>query len=226
MSGVADGVQAIRETWDNYANLVHVREENSALKKQNALLQMKLQQLQDIDIRYHNILKILNLPLPHRNISYITAMIIGKDVGSIFKSIMVNKGMHDGVKKGDGVISPSGVVGRVIRVSAHASEILLLTDINSYIEGIDQTTRVRGIVNGMGLNRLKFMYVLSNSKINYGDTLITGGKDGVFPEGIVIGKIIAIKNNPAGWLFKDVTVDPEIDVNRINYVMIITGENR
>ncbi len=226
MTGIADGVNGMKNVWHDYVDLVNVKKENTALKSRIAMLQMEIQQMKDVDIRYNNILKILNLPLPHRNISYVTAMVIGRDVSSIFKSIMVNKGLHDGIKDGAGVISPSGVVGRVVKVSGHASEVLLLTDINSYIESIDETTRVRGIVNGMGMDRLKFMYILSSSRINEGDTLLTGGEDRVFPEGIVIGKVMNIRSNPAGWLFKDITVEPKIDINRLSYVMIITGENR
>ncbi len=224
MSAAARGVNGLKEAWENYIDLVHVRKENIDLKRQIDTLQLKLNMLQDVKIRYNNILGILNLPLPHNNVSYVTAMIIGRDVSSIFKSITVNKGELDGIKKGDGVISTSGVVGRIVKLGRHVSEILLLTDINSFIEGVDEQTRVRGIVNGTGFDRLNFMYVLSNARIDKGDALITGGKDGVFPEGINIGKVLDVKNSPSGWLFKNITVQPNVDINRLNYVMIITGE--
>jgi rod shape-determining protein MreC len=226
MSTAAQGVNGLKEVWKNYIDLVHVRKENIDLKRQIDTLQLKLNLIQDVKIRYNNILSILNLPLPNNNVSYVTAMIVGRDVSSIFKSITVNKGELDGIKKGDGVISTSGVVGRIVKLGRHVSEILLLTDINSFIEGVDEQTRVRGIVNGTGFDRLNFMYVLSNARIDKGDALITGGKDGVFPEGINIGKVLDVNNSPSGWLFKNITVQPGVDINRLNYVMIITGEKQ
>jgi rod shape-determining protein MreC len=226
MSTAAQGVNGLKGIWSNYIDLVHVKKDNADLKRQIGMLRLKLDMLKDVEIKYNNILKILNLPLPHNNVSYVTAMVVGRDVSSIFKSITVNKGELDGIKKGDGVISTSGAVGRVVKLGHHVSEILLLTDINSFIEGVDEQTRVRGIVNGTGSDRLRFLYVLSNAQINKGDVLVTGENDGVFPGGINIGKVIDVKNTPPGWLFKDITVQPEIDINRLNYVMIITGEKQ
>ena len=224
MSTAARGANGLKEIWADYIDLVHVKKENTALKQQIGMLRLKLSMLGDVEIKYNNILNILNLPLPHYSVSYVTAMVIGRDVSSLFKSITVNKGKLDGIKKGDGVIATPGAVGRVVKLGDHVAEILLLTDTNSFIEGVDEQTRVRGVVNGSGFGRLNFLYVLSNAQINKGDVLVTGGKDGVFPEGINIGKIVAVKNSPSGWLFKDITVQPEIDINRLDYVMIITGE--
>ncbi len=226
LSTVADGINGLKEIWKNYIDLVHVKKDNADLKRQIGMLQLKLDILKDVEIKYNNILKILNLPLPHNDISYVTAMVVGKDVSSIFKSITVNKGELDGIKKGDGVISTSGAVGRVIKLGHHVSQILLLTDINSFIAGVDEQTGVRGIINGTGFDRLRFLYVLSNAAINNGDVLVTGGNDGVFPEGINIGKVIEVNNKPSGWLFKDIMVRPDIDINRLNYVMIIIGEKK
>lgn len=223
MDGFAKVINKLKQSWNNYIALIHVREENAKLKKQIQLLEIEVNQLNYIKTKYHDILNILNLPPLHSDISYVTAIVIGRDMSAIFKSISVNKGTIDGVKKGDGVISQFGVVGRVIKVTPYVSEVLLLTDVNSFIEGIDEQTKVRGIINGTGLNRLNFMYVLSNAPITNGDTIVTGGEDGVFPGGIPIGKVIQIKNKPAGWLFKDVIVQPEIDLNRLDYVMILTG---
>jgi len=224
LTGIAQGANSTKKVWSSYIDLVNVKEKNAALIKEVKILRMKLRTLEDVKIRYDNILNILNMPPPQKNISYITAMVIGSDANNIFKSIMVNKGRLDGINEGDGVISASGVVGRVVKLSAHASEILLLTDGNSYIEAIDKQTRVRGIVNGIGINRLKFMYILSGDKINKDDTLLTGGKGGIFPEGIAVGKIISVKNNPAGWLFKNVIIKPAVNINKLDYVMIISGE--
>jgi rod shape-determining protein MreC len=226
MSGIADGVSGIKKAWNDYISLVNVKRENTGLKEQVAMLQLKLTLLEDMEIKYKNILNVLNLPLPHKNISYVTAMTSAMDMGSIFKSVIVNKGELDGVKVGDGVISTSGVVGKVVKLTPHAADILLLTDADSYIEGIDEYTRIRGIVNGMGTDTLKFMYVLSGGQVSAGDRLLTGGKDGVFPEGVLIGTVTEVKSNPKGWLFKDITIKPSIDINRLNYVMILTGEKQ
>jgi rod shape-determining protein MreC len=226
MSGIAEISCGIKKLWQNYIALVNVKKENIELKKQVGILNLELEQLKDIEIKYHNILNILNLPLPYNNLSYVTAIVIGKDISSIFRTVSVNKGTADGIKKGDGVISMSGVVGRVVKVSPHASQVLLLTDTNSFIEGVDKQTRIRGIINGTGFNRLNFLYVLSDAPINNGDTIVTGGQDGIFPEGINIGKVVSISNKSPGWLFKDVVVQPDANIDRLYYVMILTGEKQ
>ncbi|MCL4558150.1 MAG: rod shape-determining protein MreC [Deltaproteobacteria bacterium] len=223
VSGMAGGVDGMRKILDEYVVLVNVNKENFDLKHRLALLQMRLKLLEDIEIRYKNILNVLNLPLPQKNFSYVTAMVSGRDMNSIFKSMIVDKGELDGVKMGDGVISTSGVVGKVVKLTRHAAEVLLLTDAGSYIEGIDEQTRVRGIANGTAGDKLEFLYILSGDRIGAGDTILTGGKDGVFPEGIMLGTVTRVKPTPRGWLFKNVFISPAVDINRLNYVMIITG---
>ncbi len=223
LSGIAGGVNGVRGLWNDYIALVHVKRKNIALKNQLAVLQMRVKVLEDVEIKYRNILNVLSLPVPQKNFSYVTAMVSGRDMNSIFRSMIVDKGVIDGIKRGDGVISTAGVVGRIIRLTQHAADVLLLTDGGSYIDGIDEQTRVRGIANGTGRDKLEFMYILSGDRIGVGDTIITGGKDGVFPEGLILGTVTKVKPTPRGWLFKDVSIRPAVDINKLNYVMIITG---
>ncbi|MCL4478675.1 MAG: rod shape-determining protein MreC [Deltaproteobacteria bacterium] len=218
-----NGINNIKNLWLDYISLINVKKENTKLKEQIALLRLRLGLLESTSTEYNALLNLLNLPLPEEDISYTTAKVIGRDPDLMFRSIIVSKGGIDGIKDGDGVISPSGVVGKVIKTGSHASEVLLLTGNESYVEGIDSKTMIRGIINGIDDEHLRFMYILQDAPVNEGDLIITGGEDGTFPEGINIGTVVSVKRNEAGSMFKDIIVKPSIDINNLNYVMIITG---
>ena len=132
----------------------------------------------------------------------------------------MNKGASDGIQSDQGVITPAGVVGRIVKTTASTAVVLLLTDPNNAIAGLIQRTRDEGIVEGttQGQSRLKYIPLLSNARP--GDHVVTSGLVGGFPRGIPIGTIIRIDKEEEA-LFQSAELSPEVDPNRVEEVLVI-----
>ena len=118
------------------------------------------------------------LPVPT-----VAAEVIGQDPSSWFRSLTINKGETEGVRKGMAVISPEGVVGQILKAAPHYATVLLITDYNSAVDSIVQKTRARAIVEGKGENRCQLKYLLRAEEVSAGDVVVTSGLSGNFPKG-------------------------------------------
>ena len=150
----------------------------------------------------------------------VAAQVIGRDTGNWYKTIILNKGASDGIQSDQGVITPAGVVGRIVKTTASTAVVLLVTDPNNAIAGLIQRTRDEGIVEGttQGQARLKYIPLLSNARP--GDHVVTSGLVGGFPRGIPIGTIIRIDKEEEA-LFQSAELSPEVDPNRVEEVLVI-----
>ena len=115
------------------------------------------------------------------------------------------------------VASTKGIVGRVLVVGDKSSEILLITDPVSAVDAYIHRTRARGIVKGVGTNCV-MEYIEKKSDVSVGDKVISSGKDGFFPKGVLIGTVTGI--NPRGT-FITADIEPYVDLNSLEEVVII-----
>ena len=152
-----------------------------------------------------------------------TASIIANSGSSWFKSCLLDKGSADGVRKGMAVVTPLGVVGQVVAVTARTAKVLLLADPNSGVDVLVQRTRARGIVSGSLDNGTILKYVKRSEDIQEGDRLVTSGFDGVFPKGMVVGTVIKVRKQTLG-LFQHIEVMPAVNLARTEEVLIVKAD--
>ena len=152
-----------------------------------------------------------------------TASIIANSGSSWFKSCLLDKGSADGVRKGMAVVTPLGVVGQVVAVTARTAKVLLLADPNNGVDVLVQRTRARGIVSGSLDNGTILKYVKRSEDIQEGDRLVTSGFDGVFPKGIVVGTVIKARKQTLG-LFQHIEVMPAVSLARTEEVLIVKAD--
>ncbi|KAB2836475.1 rod shape-determining protein MreC, partial [bacterium] len=156
------------------------------------------------------------------------ARVIGYDPIPAFRSITIDRGSDHGVAPDQVVVAGGGVVGRVMRAGGRSSQVLLVTDLNSAVDVVDARTRARGLLVGkrkdMGLKRERWMtqaeYVSASEEIVPGDLLLTSGLDGVFPKGLPVGVVGAVKKDPSG-LFWQAEVDPYVELNKLEEVLVL-----
>lgn len=113
-------------------------------------------------------------------------------------------------------------MGRVIRTSIWASQVQLITDINSGVAAMVQRSRAQGVVVGEGSNNCTMKYVTNLDDVAPGDLIITSGREGIYPEGIPIGRVVLAKKSTT--LFQEIRVIPLIDLSKIEEVVIILKE--
>lgn len=154
----------------------------------------------------------------------VTASVIALSASPWFKSCMLDKGSADGIRKGMAVLTPLGVLGRVIEVSSHTAKVLLIIDANSGVDVVVQRTRARGIVSGSLENGPIMKYVKHGEDIQAGDRLITSGLDGVFPKGILVAIVTAVRKQTVG-LFQQINVLPAVTLDTTEQVLVVGAQN-
>lgn len=208
-------------TWQDYMDLVNVRQENIRLHEDIQKLRVEKFELAEDGIQNQRLKKLLDFKeIPSYPI--VSANVIGGSP-SLLRSevIIVDRGSHDGISQGMPVASSEGIVGRVLTVGDRSSEVLLITDPISAVDAFIHRTRVRGIVKGTGSGCV-MEYIEQNSDISKGDKVISSGKEGFFPKGVIIGTVsdIETKGN-----FLSAQVSPFVDLDSLEEVVIILKTN-
>jgi rod shape-determining protein MreC len=216
-------VRFVRDIWSNYFFLAEARRENLQLKAQIEILRLENSAYKEVLLANERLQELLKFQ-DSADATLIPAMVTGWDSSGMFKSIIVDKGSWDRVAINMAVVSSEGVAGRVVSVSPHYSQVLLVTDQNSAIDGVVQGSRGRGMVKGSGSEECYFDYVIKTCEIKPGDAIVTSGFGGVFPKGLSLGRVKSVDDSPYK-LFKEVKVVPAVDFNRLEEVLIILNKN-
>ena len=212
-------VKTVQGASRQYVFLVNLEKENRELKQKIAELQEENHQMKEMKLtneRMRQLLKFREKNSP----SMIGAEVIGQDPSSWFKSVTIDKGEGDGVKKGMAVVSPTGVIGQVLKTAPHYATVLLVTDYNSAIDCIVQRTRAKAIVEGIGENRCQLKYLLRADEAAVGDVVVTSGLGGNFPKGLMVGEIKKIDKRGHG-VFQYAELVPSVDLTQLEEVFVI-----
>jgi rod shape-determining protein MreC len=150
------------------------------------------------------------------------ASVIGHDSTNLFRTILLNKGERDGLEKNLAVITPEGVVGKIIDVFPRSARVLLITDRSSGIDAIVQRTRDQGVVLGLGARRCEVKYLSRRAAVTVGDRIVTSGMAGIFPKGMRIGEVADVRRG--GHLLQKVEVTPAVSLDRLEEVIVLVRE--
>jgi rod shape-determining protein MreC len=212
-------IQTVQGVFQRYFFLIHVQEENELLKKHIAGLLEANHQMKEIALDNQRLRKLLEFR-ERMSTAMVAAEVIGQDPSSWFRSVTINKGERDGVRKGMAVISPEGVVGQVLKASPGYATVLLITDYNSGIDAIVQRTRAKAIVEGKEENRCQLKYLLRTDEVAIGDVVVTSGMDGKFPKGLTVGEIQKVEKKSYG-VFQSAELIPSVDLTKLEEVFVI-----
>jgi len=147
------------------------------------------------------------------------AEVIGAAASPDFRTLTIDKGRRDGLRPDMAVISPAGVVGRLVVPSARSAKVQLLVDRNAAAGVLVERTRAQGVVVGAGDDRLLMQYVSEAADVAVGDVVVTSGIDTIYPKGLVVGRVEVVeKNGPA---FKRIVIKPAVDFSRIEEVLVV-----
>lgn len=212
-------INAVHQVWHRYIFLIGLGDENRRLKQENDRLTNQLVQYREAYYENERLKKLLGIQsgLAHKSVP---ARVIGGDQKSVLKTILINRGTADGVKKDFPVMTDQGIVGRVIETSWHVSRVLLLTDANSNIDSFIQSNRVQGVLQGTGALGCNLKYVAKTEDVKAGDMVLTSGLTATFPKGLILG-IVARADKQDGGLFQKIEVTPVVDFSRLEEVLVL-----
>jgi rod shape-determining protein MreC len=212
--------RSIREAWDGYVALRQAHEENRRLRRENLYLRGQNQELREAAFSAERLGALLEFKrrIPPQTLA---AQVVGHDASNWYRGLLLDKGERDGVRPDMGVMTPAGVIGRVVKAGPASSVVLLVSDPNNAITGMVQRTRDEGIVEGTVQGRARLKYLPLLSTVQNGDVVITSGLTGGFPRGVVIGTIRSIEKRE-GDLFQSAEIEPEVDFTKVEEVLVIT----
>jgi rod shape-determining protein MreC len=212
-------IKTVHGVFQNYVVLIHLQRENLMLKQKIAELERETHQMKEMTYANERLQKLLQFREKLSSPS-IAAEVIGQDPSSWFKSVTLNKGEKQGVRKGMAVIAPEGVVGQILKTAPYHSTVLLITDYNSAIDTIVQRTRAKAIVEGRGENRCQLKYLLRTEDVIVGDVVVTSGLGGNLPKGLMVGEIQKVDKREHG-IFQYAELVPSVDLTRLEEVLVI-----
>jgi rod shape-determining protein MreC len=211
--------------WTTYVEWRNVRADNHQLREDIQRLRVEALAVSETMEENRRLRRLLDLR-SHLPLDTLPSEVIAREWGGWVRSLTVNRGHGDNVRRLAAVISPEGLVGRVVDVRVGASVIQVLTDPASTVSAHAVRGRTPGVVEGdaRGAVRFKFM-ARDGSGLEAGDLVVTSGLGGVFPRGIPIGRVRAIDDRGSA-LFHYATLTPIVDLARLEEVLLVTGDTR
>jgi rod shape-determining protein MreC len=211
-------VGAASSLWTGYIDLRAIRAENARLTSELGQARIALQQERALAQRSRNLEQLLDLR-SRLAVQTTAADVIAAAATPEFRTVTIGKGTQAGLRPDMAVISPAGVVGRIIVPSARAAKVQLLIDLNAAAGALIERSRAQGVVVGTGADTLRLEYVSGSAEIHSGDTVITSGIDGIYPKGFVIGRVEKVERS--GGAYGTITVKPAVDFSMLEEVLVV-----
>jgi len=212
------GVGKVRGVWTHYFALRSTSRENEALRIENDALKLTIAQLQTKAAEADRLAALLSFRQAHADVPMLGARVIGASAGTASRTIEIDRGERDGVRRNMAVITPDGAVGKVVEVYRDAAQVLLLTDKDSGAGAMLVGSRVQSPVGGTGDPMLVMKYVPTEEEVKVGEKIVTSGMDKIFPRDIPLGTVVEVK---AGNPFKQIRVQPTAKLDRLETVIVL-----
>ena len=210
-----------RNTWgfaEDYFVLLDTRRKNERLQKEIGLLKLDNQYLRT-ELSTADRVRALSVFQTRSPSKTIAARIIGNGIGANSKVVFVDRGSGSGVESGMAVVTPDGIVGKVVASYPTASQVLLITDANFAAGVISQKNRVHGTLKGQGHDGSVLVnYIQNEEKVDPGEWFFTSGDDRIFPKGFPVGQVTAVRN---GQSMKQIYVGPSGFQGGLEEVLIV-----
>lgn len=210
-----------RGFWGNYIDLRHTREENQALRAQ--LEQLRLEQAALLeDAKQGQRLQGL-LGFRQKYIyATVPAQVIGTGGSDQSRILTIDKGSKEGLKRDQPVITPDGIVGKLVEVFPHTSQVLEINDQTSGAGVLLEKTRMRGVLRGNAYGQPQIINVLPDDRVKLGEKVVTSGGDQIFPRGLAVGTVEKVVSDPDREPYVDVVLKPAANLQHLDEVLIVT----
>src|SRR4029077_14697021 len=179
--------------WNHYFALQNTSRENERLLRENNTLKLQINQLQSKAAEGDRLAALLNFRKSQQSVPMLGARVIGTSADTASQTAYLDRGERDGVRRNMAVVTPDGVVGKIIESYRDTSQVLLLTDKDSGVGGMLAESRIQSPVGGTGEPLLSMKYIPTDDKVNVGEQVVTSGMDRIFPRDLPVGTVAEIK---------------------------------
>lgn len=206
-------VATVTEMADQVSALSDLHAENARLREENERLLHWQSVARKLELENRSLRDMMHF-VPDQPVSFVSARVVGDAGGSFVRSVLVLAGARDGVAKGQVALTGDGLVGRVGETGERSARVLLLTDLNSQVPVILESSRERGILAGDNSDRPRLTHLAITAKPQIGDRVMTSGHGGVFPAGLPVGIVVSVGEGGA-------RVKPFVAFHRLDHVRLI-----
>ncbi len=206
-------VASVAELLREGKELAALRAENAALRRENQRLEHWRMVAHRLEAENRALGELLNLA-PKPDTRYVSARVVADSGGAFARSVLINAGRKQDVAKGQAALTGDGLAGRVAEVGRNSSRILLITDINSRIPVVIQSTRQKAILAGDNSDMPRLRYLPDEATVARGQRVVTSGHGGVFPPGLPVGRVVKVSDT-------NIRVRPRVDWNRMEYLRVV-----
>lgn len=214
-SRTADGT---RGTWTSYVDLRRVAEDNLRLRAEVERLALRAHESEEARQEVGRLRDLLDLR-GRTEFPSVAARVVGRITTGGARLILLDRGSGDGVRPNQPVVTPRGIVGRVIEVGPGVSKVQTLLDPNTGVAALVQRTRVQGMIVGGGDAGCRMEYITDLTLVEEGDIVVASGLDQIYPKGTLLGVVQAVGEGEG--LTKLVEVRPEVEFSRLEEVLVI-----
>jgi rod shape-determining protein MreC len=218
--GAAWSVDGVRGLWNNYVALRHIREEDEQLRTEMADLRMRNAQLESRAAEADRLGSLLGFRDVHAEVQMLAARVIGASPDPSSHMVMIDRGSRDGLRRDMGVMTPEGVVGKVFAVYPDTSQVLLLTDKESGVGALVESSRAQGPVRGTGDPVLGLEYISNDTKVEPGEKILTSGQDRIFPKDLPVGTVTQVQPDRHSPFLK-ISVKPAARLDGLEEVLVL-----
>ncbi len=207
--------------WDGYIALRRTRAENTSLHARVDQLQILNRQLESEAAEARRLRALSGFREAYEKAPMLAAQVIGASSDASSNTLFVNRGQRDRVRPDMPVITPEGIVGKIVEVLPTTAQVLLISDRDSGVGALLEDTRTHGVVKGSGDPDPRLDYVVNDEKVHNGEVILTSGEDRIFPKGLLIGSVSSA--NP-GNPFQAIRVRTAARLDRLEDVLILLSQ--
>src|SRR3974390_2498520 len=209
----------VHDKWVGYVWLRNVRRENEQLRSDIERMKLEQARLSEDANMARRIQTLLAFKEQYIE-STVAAQVIGTSGSEQSRVLYIDKGSDDGLKPDMGVITPTGIVVKIIQVSSSSAQVLPIKYQLSGVGAALKDSRLQGILKGASNGTTTLQYVMSDEPVKQGEMVITSGGGRIFPKGLEIGTVAAVE--PGKALFLNIRVIPSARLDKLEEVLVIT----
>ncbi|MBI4459510.1 MAG: rod shape-determining protein MreC [Acidobacteria bacterium] len=207
----------VRSLWLGYIDLRTARRSSQELARELDDLKLANQRLQNDAEQGRRLQALLDFRQQHPD-QGVAAQVIGSAASGTSRLLVIDRGEDAGLRPDLPVIVPDGIVGKVLYVFPRAAQILLVTDSNSGVACLLESSRAHGILKGKNTPLGDLVFVPKSEQVAIGDRVLTSGEDGVFPKGLPVGTVVSAQPGSDFW---ELSIQPLARINQLEEVLVI-----
>lgn len=213
---------ALQDFFTSPRDIASLRQRNAELEGEVAELQAQVIQLQQEVGETEILAALVDFSRARAENSYKAAAVIGRDPSPFLHYVIINVGSNDGILRGMPVVTNQGLIGRVDSVIADAARVQLITDPASSVNVRLQNAETEASLVGSVTGDMTLELIPQDINVQPGDLVLTSGLGGGYPPDLIIGQVGNVRSRDFD-LFQQAAVQPVVDFNRLEIVLVINN---